>query len=130
MSNKPTVLYDPEGLIEAELPLDREPYMCLVAAVLAWDDDAVLPPSDCEQIALQLTGHARAVASDVRRYSDTMPIFNWTRIRAEVVLAKADLQLAEPYVGTARCVRQRAQTVKSLYERLDELDPPEDTSPT
>lgn len=31
-----TVLYDPEGLIEAELPLDREPYECLVKAVLAW----------------------------------------------------------------------------------------------
>lgn len=30
-----TVLYDPDGLIEAGLPLDREPYECLVNAVLA-----------------------------------------------------------------------------------------------
>ncbi|MFF2410023.1 hypothetical protein [Streptomyces sp. NPDC058092] len=29
------VLHDPDGLIEAELPLDREPYECLVKAVLA-----------------------------------------------------------------------------------------------
>lgn len=28
-----TALYDPGGLIEAELPLDREPYECLVKAV-------------------------------------------------------------------------------------------------
>ncbi|MFE4056544.1 hypothetical protein ACFXP3_09655 [Streptomyces sp. NPDC059096] len=30
-----TVLYDPDGVIGAELPLDREPYECLVKAVLA-----------------------------------------------------------------------------------------------
>ncbi|MFC9685191.1 restriction endonuclease [Streptomyces sp. NPDC056948] len=123
-----TVLYDPEGLIEAELPLDREPYMCLVKAVLAWTDDMVLPPSDCEQIALQLTGHGRAVTSDVRRHCNELPILNATRILTEVVLAEADLRLTAPYEGTARCVRQRAHMVKALYERLDRLAPPEEAS--
>ncbi|WP_158708933.1 hypothetical protein [Streptomyces sp. NRRL S-920] len=33
-----TVLHDPDGLIEAGLPLDREPYESLVKAVLAWTD--------------------------------------------------------------------------------------------
>jgi hypothetical protein len=129
MSRKPTVLYDPEGLIEAELPLDREPYMCLVKAVLAWADDAVLPPSDCEQIALQLTGHARAVAADVRRHCGKLPILNATRILTEVVLTETYIRLAEPYQGTARCVRQRAHMVKALYERLDRLAPPAKASP-
>ncbi|GHE51238.1 restriction endonuclease [Streptomyces capitiformicae] len=129
-TNTHTVLYDPEGLIEAELPLDREPYMCLVKAVLAWADNAVLPPSDCEQIALQLTGHARAVAADVRRHCGKLPILNATRILTEVVLTEAHLRLAEPYQGTVRCVRQRAHMVKALYERLDRLAPPEEASPT
>ncbi|GAA2622063.1 hypothetical protein [Streptomyces tubercidicus] len=31
-----SVLYDPHGLIEAELPLDRTPYEALVTAWLAW----------------------------------------------------------------------------------------------
>jgi hypothetical protein len=62
-----TVLYDPDGLIEAELPLDREPYESLVVAVLAWTGEDTLTTRDYEQIALQLTGHARAVAADIRR---------------------------------------------------------------
>jgi hypothetical protein len=63
--------------------------MCLVKAVLAWSDDTVLPPSDCDQIALQLTGHGRAVALDVRRHCGKLPILNATRILTEVVLAEA-----------------------------------------
>jgi hypothetical protein len=54
-----TILYGPDGLIEAELPLDREPYVCLVRAVLAWTGPKALAERDYEQIALQLTGHAR-----------------------------------------------------------------------
>lgn len=125
-----TVLYDPEGLIEAELPLDREPYMCLVKAVLAWTDDTAVPPSDCEQIALQLTGHGRAVASDVRRYCNKLPILSRKRILTEVVLLEADLRLSPPYEGTVSCVRQRAHMVKALYERLDRLALAEQASPT
>lgn len=125
-----TVLHDPEGLIEAELPLDREPYMSLVKAVLAMADDAVLPPSDCEQVALQLTGHARAVASDVRRHCNTLPEDSNTRVLTEVVLDDADRQLSLPYEGAVRCVRQRAHLVKALYERLDRLAPPVEETPT
>ncbi|MGW8556628.1 hypothetical protein [Streptomyces tubercidicus] len=32
------MLYDPHGLIEAELPLDRTLYEALVTAVLAWKE--------------------------------------------------------------------------------------------
>lgn len=38
MSGTHTVLYDPHGLMEAELPLDRAPYEALGTAVLAWKD--------------------------------------------------------------------------------------------
>jgi hypothetical protein len=54
-----TVLHDPGGLMEAGLPLDREPYEWLVKAVLAWTDQDTLTASDLEQLAIQLTGHAR-----------------------------------------------------------------------
>lgn len=68
-----TVLYDPGGLIEAVLPLDREPYECLVAAGLAWTGPDALTTRDYEQIGPQLTGHARAIASDVRRRAYQLP---------------------------------------------------------
>ncbi|WP_329838735.1 hypothetical protein [Streptomyces sp. BE133] len=44
----------------------------LVTAVLAWKNPD-LEPRDYEQIALQLTGHARAVAADVRRHAAALP---------------------------------------------------------
>lgn len=68
MSDSHIVLYDPHGLIEAELLLNRAPYEALVTAVLGWTDPH-LELRDYEQTALQLTGHARAVAADVRRYA-------------------------------------------------------------
>lgn len=72
MSDTHAVLYDPRGLIEAELPLDRAPQEVLVTAVLAWKSPD-LAPRDSEQIALQLTGHARAVAADIRRHAAALP---------------------------------------------------------
>ncbi|MFI1600399.1 restriction endonuclease [Streptomyces venezuelae] len=72
MSDTYVVLYDFRGLIEAELPLDRAPHEGLVTAVLVWKNPK-LTPRDYEQIALQLTGHARAVAADVRRHVAALP---------------------------------------------------------
>ncbi|MEU2119529.1 DUF6415 family natural product biosynthesis protein [Streptomyces sp. NPDC016459] len=117
-----TVLYDPDGLIEAELPLDREPYECLVTAVLAWTGGDTLSTRDLEQIALQLTGHARAVASDVRRRADQLPKASGPKALADVVLREAEGRLSVPIEGTARCVQNRARLVRALYERLDRLE--------
>jgi len=50
MSDTYAVLYDPAGLIEAELPLDRAPHEALVTAVLAWMNPD-LSPRDYEQHA-------------------------------------------------------------------------------
>ncbi|MEU9796690.1 DUF6415 family natural product biosynthesis protein [Streptomyces sparsogenes] len=117
-----TVPYDPEGLIEAELPLDREPYECLVKAVLAWTGPEALAERDLEQIALQLTGHARAVASDVRRRAAQLPKDSGPRALADVVLREAEGRLSVTIEGTVRCVQNRARLVRALYERLDRLE--------
>ncbi|MFD9636254.1 DUF6415 family natural product biosynthesis protein [Streptomyces violascens] len=117
-----TVLYDPDGRLEAELPLDREPYECLVKAVLAWTDTDTLTERDSEQIALHLTGHARAVAADIRRRANQLPQDSGPRALADVVLKEAEELLSTPLEGTARCVQDRARLVRKLYECLDRLD--------
>jgi hypothetical protein len=117
-----TVLHDPDGLIEAGLPLDREPYECLVKAVLAWTGEDTLTARDLEQIALQLTGHARAVAADVRRRADQLPKDSGPKALADVVLREAEGRLSVPIDGTVRCVQNRARLVRALYERLDRLE--------
>ncbi|WP_405483220.1 restriction endonuclease [Streptomyces anulatus] len=111
-----------ENDVTAELPLDRGPYEHLVAAVLAWTVGVdALPSRDCEQLALQLTGHAHEVASDVRRPAEALPRSSGRRALADLVLAEADQALGAPLEGTVRCVQQRAQVVRSLYARLDRL---------
>jgi hypothetical protein len=118
-----TLLYDPAGVIEAGLPFDRAPYEALVTAVLAWTTPD-LPPRDYEQIALQLTGHARAVAADVRRRAAGLPPKDGRRVLAEVVLGEAERRLAVRVEATAACVKDRARLVRALYERLDRLHQP------
>ncbi|MEU2453877.1 restriction endonuclease [Streptomyces sp. NPDC012765] len=120
-----TVLYDPDGVVEAELPLDRTPHELLVQAVLAWTDPCeALELRDCHLIALELTGHARAVADDVRRYAQQLPLQDGRRALAEVVLADAEKGLAAPVEATVRCAQDRARIVRALYERLDRLEQP------
>ncbi|WP_326681070.1 restriction endonuclease [Streptomyces sp. NBC_01237] len=123
MSDTHLLLHDPLGLIEAELPLDRVPYEALVTAVLAWKDPD-LEPRDYEQIALQLTGHARAVASDVRRHAAALPKSDGRSALAELILREADGRLSAPLKRTARCAQNRARLVRSLYTRLDRLTEP------
>lgn len=115
-------LYDRDGLIEARLPLDREPYECLVKAVLAWTGEDTLSNHDLEQIALQLTGHARAVASDVCRRADQLPMDSGPKALADVVLREAEGCLSTTIEGTVRCIQNRARLVRALYESLDRLD--------
>ncbi|MEU3787440.1 DUF6415 family natural product biosynthesis protein [Streptomyces sp900129855] len=120
MSGAHIVLHDPQGLLDAELPLDRAPYEALVTAVLAWQNPN-LTPGDFEQIALQLTGHARAVAADVRRHAAALPKNDGRGALAEVILREAAGRLSQPIQGTARCAQNRARLVRALYERLDRL---------
>ncbi|SDE24436.1 hypothetical protein SAMN05216505_12237 [Streptomyces prasinopilosus] len=94
-----TVLYDPDRLIEAKLPLDRELYENLVKAVLARTDAEGLAERDYEQVALHLTGHARAVASDVRHPATER---QRPRTLADVVLHEAEGRLSVTIEGTVR----------------------------
>ncbi|WP_406016405.1 DUF6415 family natural product biosynthesis protein [Streptomyces sp. NBC_00984] len=83
---------------------DRAPYEALVTAVLAWTDSH-LEPCDHEQIALQLTGHARAIAADVQRHATTLPKNDGRGALAEIVFREATGRLSAPLnppgVGTA-----------------------------
>ncbi|MFF9638733.1 DUF6415 family natural product biosynthesis protein [Streptomyces bacillaris] len=110
-----------ENAAAAELPLDRGPYECLVTAVLAWTGSQSLPARDCEQLALQLTGHAREVAADVRRLAERLPESSGRRALADMILTEADQRLGAPLKGTVQCVQERARVVRSLYARLDRL---------
>ncbi|MFE6977227.1 DUF6415 family natural product biosynthesis protein [Streptomyces sp. NPDC057682] len=123
MSGTHTVLHDPQGLIEGELPLDRGPHEALVTAVLAWGC-LDLAPRDYEQIALQLTGHARALAADVRHRASALPKDDGRAALADVVLREAAQILSVPLDGTARCAQDRARLVRALYARLDRLAAP------
>jgi hypothetical protein len=122
MSWPHTVLHDPHALVDEQLPLDREPHMLLVQAVLAWTSASTVAPRDCEQIALQLSGHARSVAADIRWRCAIMPLDTKTLALIDIVLAETDRRLATPSVGTVSCAQGRARLVRALYERLDCLD--------
>jgi hypothetical protein len=121
MSSTHRVLHDPEGHLEADLPLDRAPHECLIKAVSGWTGDPGLAPADLQQIALLLTGAARTVAGDVRRAADLLPDENAARALADIVLEEADRRLSSRMEGTVRCVQGRARLVRALYERLDRL---------
>ncbi|MFE5887232.1 restriction endonuclease [Streptomyces hydrogenans] len=121
MSSTHLVLHDPEGRLDTEVPLDRELHKALVKAVLGWTGDPALPPADLQQIALLLTGTARAVAADVRRAAGLLSEDHAARALADVVLEEAALRLSALPEGTARCVQDRARLVRALYERLDRL---------
>ncbi|MFI6106669.1 restriction endonuclease [Streptomyces sp. NPDC051310] len=115
-----TVLYDPQGVIESGIPLDRAPFEALATAVLT-SADSGLPAGDCQQIALALTGHARAVVTDLHHRARLLPADDPRRTPAEAVLDAAERHLSAPLQGTAHCVRGRAGLVRALYEQLDRL---------
>lgn len=121
VSTSETVLYDPQRLLDS-LPLDREPHLLLAAAVLALPrKGSSLPPADCEQIGLQLAGHARVVADDVRVLYDRLPVRSTLRPLTNAVLSEAAGQLSVAPRPTVVSVQNRARLVCTLYRRLDEL---------
>lgn len=121
MNSTHLVPHDPEGHFEGELPLDRASHECLVKAVLGWSGDPGLPAVDLQQIALQLTIAARAVAGDVRRAADQLPEDHPARALADVALSETGRRLSATLQGTVRCAQGRARLARGLYERLDRL---------
>lgn len=88
--------------------------------MLAWSDPDVLRPDDYEQVGLLLAGAARAVADDVRALAGRLPEDDGRRLFAEFVVGQADDCLARPSRTLLRG-RDRARTLRALYERLDRL---------
>ncbi|MFJ1845130.1 MULTISPECIES: hypothetical protein [unclassified Streptomyces] len=62
--------------------------------MLAWENPH-LEPRDYEQIALQPTGHARAIAADGQRHATALPK-NGRGAHAEIVLREAAGRLSAP----------------------------------
>lgn len=126
MTSSYQVLHDPDGVIEAQHPLDRETHQKLVREVLSWCKPEALPADDYQQVALQLTGYARCVSDDLRRliertpgptaWEDRAPL-----LHARYILDTAQRVLAMPLEGTLWCARDRARAVRDLYARLDQL---------
>ncbi|MER7938817.1 MULTISPECIES: restriction endonuclease [unclassified Streptomyces] len=115
---------DPEHHLDDVLPLDRRVHLELAAAVLNPPTDAsTLRPVDCEQIALELAGHARVVADDVRRRCALLPARDPKRVLTEAVLGEADRRLSVRPLPTLPSAQNRARLVKTLYERLNSLPP-------
>lgn len=123
MSDTHTAPHAPHGLADADLPLERAPYEALVTAVLEWKNPD-LTPRDYEQIVLQLTGHARALAADVQRHAAALPKNDGRGALAEGILREAAGRLSQPIRGTAHCAQNRARLVRALYTRLDRLTEP------
>lgn len=121
-----SVVHDPHALFNDELPLDRERNTELVDAVLAWQGADAIPAGDCALIALQLTGHARAMTSDIRRRCQELPRDSELRLLTETVLGEAERRLSvnPPPHGTVTHAQNRARLVHALYKSLDRLDAP------
>jgi hypothetical protein len=92
----------------------------LATVVLAWEDPE-LAPRDYEQIVLQLTGHARAVATDVRRLAAALPKSNGRGAFAEIVLREADGGLSAPLKAPSAAGRSRPPRTVPLDTRLERL---------
>ncbi|MGW1037853.1 restriction endonuclease [Streptomyces antibioticus] len=122
MSTTYGVLYDPEGRLAAELPLDRETHERVVRTALAWSSPLDVPADDVVQIGLLLAGAARVVADEVRASAALRAEDDGRRLFAELILQEADEQLSEPCTSLHR-VQERARLIRSLYERLDRVRP-------
>jgi hypothetical protein len=119
-------LYDPQGHLAAELPLDpqaRTRHVDLAQRALGWDTTTQLVPvpRDLELIALLLTGHARCVRDDVRRHSEDPGLPGAVRARLAGLADEGDRQLAvdAPAQGTLEHTRNRARLMLALYEGID-----------
>ncbi|MFJ2937880.1 DUF6415 family natural product biosynthesis protein [Streptomyces sp. NPDC087219] len=82
--------------------------MCLFKAVLAWTGEDTLATRGLEQIALRLTGHARALAAGVRRRAGRLAKGSGPWALADVVVREAEGRLSAAREGTVRCVQVRA----------------------
>ncbi|MFB7484493.1 restriction endonuclease [Streptomyces anulatus] len=124
------VVYDPTSAVTGGLPLDRDPHLALVAAVLAWGPAPVgVRAADRAQIGLQLTGHARCAAADVRHRFEALPADSELRPLAKAVLRESANRLSTGPATTVARIQNRARLIRALYRALDRLDAAQNLTP-
>ncbi|MDQ0693599.1 MULTISPECIES: restriction endonuclease [unclassified Streptomyces] len=124
------VVHDPTGAVTGGLPLDRDPHLALVAAVLAREPAPVgVRAADRAQIGLQLTGHARCVAADVRHRFEALPADSELRPLTKAVLRESVNRLSTGPATTVARIQNRARLITALYRALDRLDTTQNPAP-
>ncbi|KND38219.1 restriction endonuclease [Streptomyces anulatus] len=124
------VVYDPTSAVTGGLPLDRDPHLALVAAVLAWGPAPVgVRAADRAQIGLQLTGHARCAAADVRHRFEALPASSELRPLTKAVLRESANRLSTGPDTTVARIQNRARLIRAPYRALDRLDAAQNPAP-
>ncbi|OKI75768.1 hypothetical protein AMK12_33755 [Streptomyces sp. TSRI0395] len=124
------VVYDPTSAVTGGLPLDRDPHLALVAAVLAWGPAPVgVRAADRAQIGLQLTGHARCAAADVRHRFEALPADSELRPLTKAVLRESANRLSTGPDTTVARIQNRARLIRAPYRALDRLDAAQNPAP-
>ncbi|MFI5642861.1 DUF6415 family natural product biosynthesis protein [Streptomyces goshikiensis] len=122
LSSAHVALYDPEGHLNGEFPLDRASHERMVKAVLGWPAGPGPRPADLEEVTLLLTGAAHVVAEDLRHAAERLTGGPTARTLAAAVLADARHRLAAAPQDTVACAQGRARLVRTLYEHLDHFE--------
>ncbi|MFD8955444.1 restriction endonuclease [Streptomyces anulatus] len=124
------VVYDPTSAVTGGLPLDRDPHLALVAAVLAWGPAPVgVRAADRAQIGLQLTGHAQCAAADVRHRYEALPADSELRPLTKAVLRESANRLSTGPDTTVARIQNRARLIRAPYRALDQLDAAQNPTP-
>ncbi|KQX27642.1 hypothetical protein ASD97_39825 [Streptomyces sp. Root63] len=124
------VVYDPTSAVTGGLPLDRDPHLALVAAVLAWGPAPVgVRAADRAQIGLQLTGHAQCAAADVRHRFKALPADSELRPLTKAVLRESANRLSTGPDTTVARIQNRARLIRAPYRALDQLDAAQNPAP-
>ncbi|SEE60306.1 hypothetical protein [Streptomyces sp. TLI_105] len=128
-----SVVHDPTGQWDTDIPLDRERHEQLLATVLDWGRDgcAVPPRADIDQAVLQLSGYAHLLVRETHKMLARLPRDPDVRSRAaiarlqsEITLGEAARRLRAPAIRAAGGLgqaRSRARLVQALHSTYDRV---------
>ncbi|MGW8357689.1 restriction endonuclease [Streptomyces wedmorensis] len=123
-----SVVHDPTGSWDTDLPLDRDVHERLAATVLGWrrGDGTAPPPADIEQAALQLAGYAELQVREIRAALARLPRDpgqpGAAQLRTGITIAEAVRRLRAPAIRCGDPLTQaqsRARLVEALHSALD-----------
>ncbi|MEV4937362.1 DUF6415 family natural product biosynthesis protein [Streptomyces zaomyceticus] len=124
-----SIVHDPRGCWDSDIPLDREPNEKLAALVLDWrqGDDDLPEQADIEQATLQLTGYAHLLVREVQTKTAALPRDGQAstvaaRILAGIAAEEAARRLSVPMLPGRHALtmaHSRARLVGALHIALD-----------